>query len=102
MAGKTGKMVSLEAIEEHLKRQDKEIDQSNLVTIVAFGGTVVLMGASLLYQRFIAITILDIVFPFVLGAILVGGAWWWASKIAKKQAVNQIFPISYLSICEQM
>jgi fatty acid desaturase len=28
MAGKTGKMVSLEAIEEHLKRQDKKMIQS--------------------------------------------------------------------------
>jgi hypothetical protein len=46
MAGKTGKMVSLEAIEEHLKSQDKEIKQSTLLTLEAVGGAVILAGLS--------------------------------------------------------
>jgi len=84
MAGKTGKMVSLEAIEEHLKQQDKEIDRSTLTTFIAFGGTVVFVGGALLYEKFIRITLLDPIFFIVLGSAIVGAGYWWASRIGKK------------------
>lgn len=88
MAGKarnvSSKKVSFETIEEHLKRQDKEIERSTLATLIAFGGTVVFVGGALLYERFTKITILDPVFFIVLGSALVWIGWRWASKIGKK------------------
>ena len=81
MAGKTGKMVSLEAIEEHLKRQDKEIKQSTAWTLQAFGVTVVLAGVSFLV---IPKILWYGLFLMGLGALLVVVVRFWNSMIGKK------------------
>jgi hypothetical protein len=80
MAGKTGKIVSLEAIDEHLKRQDKEIKQSAVWTLQAVGGAVIIAGLSFVVTSIFP----DLaracygVFLIVFGAlfmILVGSLW---------------------------
>jgi len=84
MAGKTGKMVSLEAIEEHLKRQDKEIAGSNWVTFAAFSGSVALLGVSLWLGRLTNVTYIDIAFLIIFGLAFMGIAWWRVDRIGKK------------------
>ncbi|MBM4446548.1 MAG: hypothetical protein FJ023_04240 [Chloroflexi bacterium] len=84
MAGKTGKMVSLEAIEEHLKRQDKEIEKSHMVTFSFFGAAVALVGVSAWLARVPNITICDYAFFIILGLAVMGIASWGVSRIGKK------------------
>ncbi len=81
MAGKTGKTVSLEAIEEHLKRQDKEIAKSHVVTFAFFGATVALVAFSAWLARIPDITIRDYAFPIILGLAAMGIALYWVSRI---------------------
>jgi hypothetical protein len=81
MAGKTGKMVSLEAIEEHLKRQDKEIAKSHMVTFASFGAAVALVGVSAWLARIPNITIRDYAFFIILGLAAMGIALCWVSRI---------------------
>jgi hypothetical protein len=84
MAGKTGKIVNLEAIEEHLKRQDKEIQASHLLTFTSFGVAVALVGVSVWLARIPDITVWDYAFFIILGLAVMGIALWWVDRIGKK------------------
>ena len=77
MAGKTGKIVSLEAIEKLLKQQRKEIERS---TLKAFGGAIVIAGMSFVVTSIFPdpAPAYSGLFLIVLGAlivILVGYLW---------------------------
>jgi hypothetical protein len=84
MAGKTGKIVSLEAIEEHLKRQDKEIEKSHMAFLASFGVALALVGFSSLLARSPGITIGGYAFFIILGLAVLLIARWWVFRIAKR------------------
>jgi Flp pilus assembly protein TadB len=86
MAGKAQNVsnkntVTLKAIEEHLKRQDKEIKQSAVWTLQAFGITVFLAGVSFLV---IPKILWYGLFLMGLGALFVVVVRFWNSRIGKK------------------
>ena len=78
------KVTSLEDIEKHLARQDKEMIQSNWLTFAAFGGSVALLGVSLWLGSLANVTVFDYVFLIVFGVAFLIVALQQSSRVVKK------------------
>jgi len=89
MADKTRNKIGLEEIEEHLKRQDKEIQASHMVTLASFGVVVALVGVSAWLARIPDINMWDYAFFIILGLAVMFIALWWVLRIAKKDQKSE-------------
>jgi hypothetical protein len=75
---------TLETIEEHLKEQDKEAQQSIWLTFAAFGGSVALLGIAVWLGSITNITVLDYAPLIALGIAFMIIALVQSSRIARK------------------
>ncbi|MBM3142676.1 MAG: hypothetical protein FJ005_06480 [Chloroflexi bacterium] len=75
---------TLETVEEHLKEQDKEMQQSIWLTFAAFGGSVALLGVAVWLGSITSITVLDYAVLIALGVAFMIVAFVQSSRIARK------------------